>query len=219
MLERVCLLVLSALIILSRNMIESLTLYFNAFKNFADVKDERKISYMELLGISWGLHMLYAFYSLFAIFLGVKSYTYLSTSKDFTHMVLESFSFKYQKLSLLSTLFAVIIYPFIFQFAYKFWKGCFKFYANVFDYEDENFDDKADDILSTAFASNLFLVLPIVGNILSNIALAYFLFQGLKKKYEFSSLQASLVLITPLFILFLFAMFSASYFIFLLTLI
>ncbi len=200
-------------------MMESLTLYFNAFKHFADVKDERKLSYLELMGISWALHMLYAFYSVFALFLGVKSYEYLSSSKDFSHLMLESFTFKFQKLSLLTTLFAVIVYPFIFQFAYKFWKGSFKFYANIFDYEDEQFDEKAGDILTTAFSSNLFLVLPIVGNILSNIALAYFLFSGLKKKYEFTSLQASLVLITPLFILFLFAMFSASYFVFLLTLI
>lgn len=200
-------------------MIESLTLYFNAFKNFADENQERKVSYMELLGISWGLHMVYAFYSIFALYLGVKSYTYLSSSKDFTHMMLESFSFKYQKLTLLSTLFAVIFYPFLFQFAYKFWKGCFKFYANIFDYKDELLEEKADDILSTAFASNLFLVIPIIGNIFSNIALCYFLFQGLKRKYEFTSLQATLVLITPLFLLFLFVMFSASYFIFLLTLI
>lgn len=199
-------------------MIESLTLYFNAFKNHAEATSEKKISFLELLGISWALHMLYAFYSVFALYLGVKSYAYLSSSKDFTHMMLESFSFKYQKLSLLTSLFAVIFYPLIFQFAYKFWKGCFKFYANVFDYEDQHFEEKADDILSTTFASNLFLILPILGNILSNIAFYYFIFQGLKRKYEFTSLQASLVLITPLFIFFLLAMFSASYFVFLLTL-
>ena len=79
-------------------------------------------------------------------------------------------------------------------------------------------EEKADDILTTAFTSNLFLIFPIFGNILSNIALTYFIFQGLKKKYDFSSLQASLVLMTPLFIFFLFAMFTASYFVFLFTL-
>ena len=201
-------------------MIESLQLYFDTFRNYKepDNRDSRKLSYFELMGISWCLHMLYAFYSIFALFLGVKSYTYFSSSKNFTHLVLESFSFKFQKITLLTTLFAVVFYPLIFQFAYKFWKGAFKFYANLFDYEDEHLSEKADEILNKAFSSNLFLILPIIGNVLSNIALAFFLFQELKKKYEFTSLQASLVLITPLFLLFLFAIFSASYFLFLFTL-
>ncbi|MGZ3788914.1 MAG: hypothetical protein ACXVLQ_10340 [Bacteriovorax sp.] len=199
-------------------MIESLAQYFYAFKNFSDEALEKKVPYVELMGISWALHMIYAFYSVFALYLGVKSYEYLSSSKDFTHMMLDSFSFKYQKFTLLSTLFAVIFYPFIFQFAYKFWKGCFKFYVNVFDSEVENFEEKADDILSSAFSANLFLVLPIIGNLFSNISMFYFLFQGLKRKFEFSSLQSCLVLITPLFILFLITIFSASYFLFLFTL-
>jgi hypothetical protein len=199
---------------------ESFALYFEAFKHFPKNEDGEhgQLSYIELMGISWALHMVYVFYSIFALYIGVKSYEYMSQSKDFAHMILNSFNFTYQKFGLLTTLFAVVFYPFIFQFAYKFWKGCFKFYANVFEYEDEHFDEKADSILSSAFASNLFLVLPIIGNFLSNIALCYYLFSGLKKKYEFTSLQASLVLMTPLFICFLFAVFSASYFVFLFTL-
>lgn len=200
-------------------MLETLTLYFNAFRHFPAEDGERKISFLELLGMSWAMHLIWAFYSVFALYLGVRSYDYLSSSKEFSHMVLQSFNFTIQKWSLLTTLFGVVFYPFIFQFAYRFWKGCFKFYANIFDYEDEAFEEKCDDILSTAFASNLFLILPIVGNVLSNIAITYFLFTGMKRKFDFTSLQASLVVITPLFIMFLLAMFSASYFVFLLTLI
>ncbi len=200
-------------------MIESLQLYFEAFKNFSQDRGGRKISYVELMGVSWALHILYAFYSIFVLYLGVKSYDYFSSSTDFTYLVLEAFSFKMQKIALFTTLFGVVFYPFIFQFAYKFWKGIFKFYANLFDIQDQDMDAKSDDILTSAFSSNLFLLFPIVGNILSNIALAFFLFQGLKRKSEFSSLQASLVLITPLFLVFLFLIFSASYFIFLFTLI
>lgn len=204
-------------------MVETFTLYFNAFRHFPQEDGERKISFLELLGISWALHIVYAFYSVFALYLGVKSYDFLSNSKDFSHMVLTSFNFTFQKWSLLTTLFSVVFYPFIFQFAYRFWKGSFKFYANIFDYSEdvdsESFGEKCDDILSTAFSSNLFLLLPIAGNVLSNIAITYFLFTGLKRKLEFTSLQASLIVITPLFILFLLAIFSASYFVFLLTLI
>lgn len=196
-------------------MMESLHLYFEAFKHYSNESEERRISYFELMGISWSLHMLYAFYSLFALYLGVKSYDYFSNSQDFAHLILESFSFKMQKFSLFSTLFGVILYPFIFQFAHKFWLGMFKFYANIFDNKQENLEERGREILSSAFSSNLFLILPIIGNLLSNIAWHFFIFQGLKKKYEFTSLQATLVLITPLFVLFLISIFSASYFMFL----
>jgi len=200
-------------------MIESLQLYFAAFRDARDREDDRKISYFELMGISWSLHLLYAFYSVFALYLGVKSYDYFSNSKDFTHLILETLNFKVQKVVLLTTLFSVILYPFIFQFAYKFWKALFRFYYNLFGFQDEHVDELGDDILSHAFSSNLFLVFPIIGNIISNIALCFFLFKGLKQKYEFSSLQAALVLLTPLFLCFLFVIFSASYFIFLFSLI
>jgi hypothetical protein len=199
-------------------MIESLQLYFNSFKNHANPEEERKLSYFELMGISWSLHILYAFYSVFALYLGAKSYDYFSNSKDFTHLTLESFSFKLQKLSLLTTLFSVIFYPFIFQFAYKFWKYSVKFYANLFEFDSGGIEEKTDEILNSAFSANLFLILPIIGNFLSNIAMIYFLFRGIKEKIEFTSLQASLVLFTPFFMAFLFCVFSASYFLFLFTL-
>ncbi|MFA6238229.1 MAG: hypothetical protein WC635_12925 [Bacteriovorax sp.] len=199
-------------------MTESLQLYFEAFKDFAKNRGERRITYMEVMGISWALHIVYAFYSIFALYLGVKSYDYFSSSKDFSHLVLESFSFKLQKASMLSILFGVIFYPFIFQFAYKFWQALFKFYINLFECNDEVIEEKADEILSSAFSGNLFLMFPIIGNVLSNIAFYFFLYQGLKRKYNFTSLQASLVLITPLFLMFLIAVFSASYFLFLFTL-
>jgi len=203
-------------------MVESLSLYFNAFRHFPTEDGERKISFLELMGLSWAMHIIYAFYSVFALYLGVKSYDYLSSSKDFSHLMLDSFSFTLQKWSMLTALFGVVFYPFIFQFAYKFWKGSFKFYASIFESQDENadlFEEKCDDILSTAFSSNLLLILPIAGNILSNIAMPFFIFTGLKRKLGFTSLQAGLVVITPAFIMFLLAIFSATYFVFLFTLI
>lgn len=199
-------------------MVETLTMFFNAFRHFPSENQERKISFLELLGVSWALHLIAAFYTVFALYLGVKSYDYLSSSQDFTHFVLDSFNFTLQKWSMLTALFGAVFYPFIFQFAYKFWKGCFKFYGNIFECEDEKFEEKCDDILSTAFSSNLFLILPIVGNVLSNIAMPYFIFTGLKRKLDFTSIQAGLVVITPLFLLFLSAIFSATYFVFLFTL-
>lgn len=199
-------------------MIESVQLYFNLFRSHSNQNDEKKISYVELLGISWSLHILYALYSVITLYLSIKSYLYFSSSTDFGHLMTESFSSKLQKISLLTTLFTVIFYPFVFQFAYKFWKGIFKFYLSILDPEKDYPEELADEILSKAFSANLFLMFPIVGNFLSNITMFYFLFQGARDKYGFTSLQATLVLITPVFLLFLFSVFTASYFLFLFTL-
>jgi hypothetical protein len=198
---------------------ESLMLYFDVFKNFSSPKGERKISTIEVMSISWSLHLIYAFYSVFALFLGVKSYEYISGSEDFTHLVFSTLNIQIQKITLLSTLFSVILYPFIFQFGYRFWRALFKFYAQLFDREDAEFEDKADAILASAFSCNLFLIFPIVGKFLSHLAHGFFLYKGMVSKYNFSSLQAILVLLTPIFLVFLALVFTASYFMFLLTLI
>lgn len=202
-------------------MTETLSLFFNAFRHFPEENGERKISYLEVMGLSWALHMITTFYAVFAFYLGIKSYDYLSSSKDFSHLVLDSLNFTLQKWSMMTALFEVVFYPFIFQFAWKFWKGCFKFYGKIFETEIEEgqFEEKTDDILTTAFSSNLLLLLPIAGKVLSNIAMPYFLFTGLKRKLDFTSLQASLVVITPLFLLFLLAIFAATYLVFIITLI
>ena len=198
---------------------DSLQTYFKTFKNLnINETSDQEISYFELMGISWSLHFLYAFYSVFALYLGVKSYSYFAESGSFSHLVFNSINAKFQKMAMISTLFVVIFYPFLFQFAFKAWKAIFKFYLNLFQMMDDQFEIKTDNILNSAFSANLFLILPIVGKVLSNLAHGFFVFKGLKRNYEFTSLQATLVLLTPLFLVFLFAVFVASYFMFLLSL-
>ena len=202
------------------DIVNSLQIYFKTFKNSeSNESSDKKISYFELMGISWSLHLLYAFYSVFALYLGVKSYSYFSESESFSHLVFNSINAKFQKITMITTLFVVIFYPFLFKFAFKAWKAIFKFYINLFDLMDEQFEIKTNNILNSAFSSNLFLILPIVGKVLSNLAHGFFVFKGLKRNYEFTSLQASLVLLTPVFLIFLIMIFVASYFIFLVSLI
>jgi hypothetical protein len=196
-------------------MLSSLNLYFFSFLNPSSTyknEDDEKIGYFEVLGISWSLHFIYAFYSVFALYLGVASYEYLSQSKDFSHMLFESFNVSLQKFSLLFTLGEVILYPLLFQFAYKFWVYVLKFYAEIFDYEDKDqLETVVEDLLHTLFTANLFLMIPIFGNVLSFLTQGYYLFLGLRKKLNFTRLQAFLVLLTPLFLLFLTAILIASY--------
>ena len=200
-------------------MLETLTLYCKTFLYpWNDDFRERKISYLEVLGISWALHLIYTFYSVFAIFLGVKSYEYFKSSEDFTHLILNSFSFSLQKFSLIIQLTTVILYPITYYFTYKFWLFLLKFFAEIYNLQEET-NENAQVIVNKMYTSNIFLVLPIVGAMLSFLAQIYLLYTGVVKKLHFSKTQALLVLMTPMFILFMFAILIVSYFIFLLSLI
>jgi hypothetical protein len=202
-------------------MMNVLSLYFSTFlKPTARHVEGEKLGYFEVMGISWSLHIIYAFYSVFALYLGVVSYEYLSSSKDFTHLLFQSMTVSYQKFNLMSTLFSVIFYPFIFQFAFKFWAYLLRFYAEIFHYEgDRDLEVEIEELLNTVFTANLFLVIPIFGGILSTLTQGYYLFIGLRKKLQFTTTQAFLVLITPLFIVFLLTILIASYFVFLFSMI
>jgi len=186
------------------------------------LREAERSSFVEVLGFSWSFHMLYALYSIGAIYLGILSYEYLSNSENFAHLLLQTLNVKFQKFTLFSTLFKVIFYPFIFQFLHKFWTFLIKFYASIFDYveDDEHDEDELiDDVVTTSFTSNFFLVIPVFGGLISNLVQIYYLFAGLKSKLSFTNTQAFLVLLTPLFILFLLMILIASYFVFLISLI
>lgn len=203
-------------------MTNTLAVFFRTFIHpTQSLSEGERSSFVEVLGVSWSLHLLNALYSVAAIYLGILSYEYLSTSKDFTHMLFQTLNVKFQKFSLMSMLFQVIFYPFIFQFAHKFWIFLIKFYASIFEYEENvthNEDEVITDVVTTSFTTNLLLVIPIFGSVLSSIAQAFYLFTGLKTKLSFTNTQAFLVLITPLFILFLMGILIASYFVFLISL-
>lgn len=199
-------------------MFEVLKLYFMTLVNpWNKNQDERKISYFEVLGISWALHFVYTFYSVFAIYLGVQAYDYFSTSKDFTHLMLNSFSFSFQKISLFVQLGTVILYPLAFHFSYKFWIYLLNFYTQIFSSNEEQ-KDNVTDIVNSMYTSNIFLVLPIIGALLSFFAQVLILYGGVSKKLNFTKTQAFLVLLTPLFLVFIIAILIVSYLVFLVSL-
>jgi hypothetical protein len=202
-------------------MLESLVIYFKTFIHpWNESSGARKTSYIEVLGISWALHLIYTFYSVFAVFLGVKSYQYFSTSEDFTHLILNSFSFSFQKISLFVQLGMVILYPVVFHFSYRFWMYLLGFYIQIFNsgFDPEEAKLKSEEIVNTMYTSNSFLLLPIAGAVFSGFSQVYLLYRGVVVKLNFTKVQAFLVLLTPLFMIFILAILIVSYLVFLFSL-
>ena len=201
-------------------MIHSLTLYFQTFlRPTKPSVDGEKISYFEVMGISWALHIIYAFYSVFALYLGVISYEYLSNSQNFTHLLFESVHVTGQKFGLMMTLLQVIFYPLLFQFTFKLWAYLLRFFGQIFEYGGEReLDVEIEELLNSIFTANIFLIIPIFGSVVSTMTQVYYLFIGLRAKLGFTRAQAFLVLLTPLFLAFLMMILVASYFTFLISL-
>jgi hypothetical protein len=198
----------------------SLNLYFQTFlKPTQRSVDGERISYLEVMGITWSLHLLYAFYSIFAIYLGVISYEYLSHSADFTYLVFQSIQTSTQKLTLMVTLAQVIFYPFIFQFGFKSWAYVLRFFAQIFEFDgDRDLDVEIEELLNSIYTANIFLIIPVFGSVLKTFTQAYYLFIGLRSKLGFTKVQALLVLLTPLFLVFFLTILVVSYMTFLISL-
>lgn len=201
-------------------MMNTLSLYLYSFLNpMKKIESQKRIGYFELMGISWMMHIVYALYSVMAIYLGLMTYEYVTQSENFTHLMLSSFSTSLQKYNIFNLLFQVILYPFIFQFGYKFWAYLLKFFADIFNIKKEDdYDDRVEELLSSVYSANILLAFPVFGSILSVLVQGYYLFIGSIAKLGFSKLQALLVVMAPLFLTFIMTMLVVAYITFIVSL-
>lgn len=200
-------------------MLEMFSNFFSIISNpFKERDENEKLNYFELLGISWLFHFVYAFYSVFAIYLGLLTYDYVSANNTISKMVYSSFNLTIQKYALIIGISEAILYPVVFHFSYRFWVFLLQFYSQIFNVE-VNQEENVEDILTAIYASNIYLMIPVLGKLISFIAQGFLLYKGLLKKLNFTNLQAVLVLLTPFFMIFLVVMLMVAYFIFLMSLI
>lgn len=173
----------------------------------AEVREEKKIeeefgvSFQESLTISWLFVIFNTFYSLIGMFMGLNLYESLSIPGSIIPLGQTFIGFTTIFLAILR----VVFFPLIFWLYGKFWVNIIKVFANLYEREDE-IDDISVEIVSHAFTSHTFMVIPIVGLFLHRIANLIYLFGGLRKNLKLSVLQALLVILCPL-IIFLFAFF------------
>jgi len=185
---------------------------------FSERDEDKELSFEELLVMSWVMQIIWAFYSLFTVYLGLVTYNYMSNEATISSMIMEQMNFKFQKFSIFFLLTEVILYPVVFYFTYRFMKTVLNFYSDIFLFEGDR-DKTFHQVLTPFYCANIFLILPIGGRVISYFAQAFYLYRGLVKKMEFTNLQSMLILLTPLFLVFLFSILIVAYFVFLLSLI
>ncbi|MBF0313594.1 MAG: hypothetical protein HQK50_05090 [Oligoflexia bacterium] len=67
-------------------------------------------------------------------------------------------------------------------------------------YEDTRLKQGVDQVTSSLFCAYLFLPIPVIGVLLHQLALLYYLLIGLKKNLQFSKTEIASVVLIPLFI-------------------
>lgn len=193
--------------------------YFDYLRHpFLKRKREDQLGEVETLMCSWGMHFFSSFYGIFAIYLGLLTYEHLQDETKISAFLLKDFNLSLQKVSIFILITEAVLYPFIFHFTYRFWQSLLKFYGQLFNIA-EDIEEDSNELIKSLYAANIFLVFPIFGKLMSFMAQFFILFKGLTVKVHFSKTQATAVLLTPFFLLFLVAILIVSYFIFLLSLI
>jgi hypothetical protein len=185
---------------------------------FNSRESDKRLDYNEVMLISWGMHFIYAFYAIFSIYLGNIVFTKFYEGNNLSNIILQDFNISTQKIAIVAIITEAIFYPFIFHFTFKFWQSLIKFYSEIFNIQNSDVNE-SEELIKSIYACNAFLIFPVFGKLLSFLSQIFIIFRGLLIKCSYSRLQATTVLLTPLFLLFLVAILIVSYFVFLLSLI
>lgn len=158
-----------------------------------------KLSFVEAMSVSWLLKMVYSFYSIVSIHLGLISYKLMSEDSSFADLLFNDFPMKAQKALLFTTLLSAIFYPLVLWIYTKFWSVIIKFFSMLFDIKGD-VESMTDEVVNHSLVSNMFLLIPVFGEAAKNFCSFIYIFAGLKKNFGMNSLQSIVVLSAPLFL-------------------
>lgn len=163
--------------------------------------EDLQITFEQSLSISWLFVIFNTTYSLIGMMMGFNLYESVSLPGSIIPWGQTYLGFT----TIFFTIMRVVFFPLIFWFYGKFWINIIKMFGNLYE-KEEDLEEIAEEIVTHAFTSHTFLVIPIVGLFLHRITNIIYLFSGLRKNLGLSVMQALLVVVCPLFIV-LFAAF------------
>lgn len=160
------------------------------------LKEDIGITFEQSLTVSWIFVIFNAFYSLIGMFMGLHLFESFSLEDSFITYSESFLGFT----SIFFLVLKVVFFPLVFWFYGKFWVNIIKVFANIFE-KDGDIETVGEEIVSHAFTTHTFLVIPIIGLLLHRVANIVYLFGGLKRNLGFNTLQSILVIICPLVLL------------------
>ncbi|CBW25616.1 putative membrane protein [Halobacteriovorax marinus SJ] len=169
------------------------------------------LSFVEALSVSWVMAMINGIYSIGLIYFGYLTGVFMSENDSLSSLIGNGFSLEYQKVLVSWSIMQVIIFPITLWFYAKVWTVIIKFFGSLFEF-DGDLEQSTAEIVNQSMVSNLFLVIPIFGEMIRHFSSIIYLFAGLRNNMSLSILQSLIVICSPLIIFVLFITFVIIYF-------
>ncbi|WP_372652374.1 hypothetical protein [Halobacteriovorax sp.] len=169
------------------------------------------LSFLEVMSISWVMVIISGLYSVGMIYFGYITGSFMSESDSLSSLISENMSLEYQKILISWSILQVIIFPITLWFYAKLWTVVIRFFGNLFEF-DGDVESVTSQVVNHSIVTNLFLVIPIFGEMIRHFSSIIYLFAGLRNNMSFSILQSLIVVCSPLIIFVLFILLGIIYF-------
>lgn len=169
------------------------------------------LTFVEVMSISWVMAIISGLYSVGMIYFGYITGSFLSESDSLSSLISENISLEYQKILISWSILQVIIFPITLWFYAKVWTVIIRFFGNLFEF-DGDVEKVTSEVVNHSIVTNLFLVIPIFGEMIRHFSSIIYLFAGLRNNMSFSILQSLIVVCSPLIIFVLFILLGIIYF-------
>lgn len=177
----------------------------------APIENETGLSFVEVLSVSWIMAIINGIYSIGFIYFGYMTSDALSETESLSFLISSTFSFETQKALVSWSILQVVLFPVTLWFYTKVWVVIIKFFGNLFEF-DGDVEEVTFQIVNQSIVTNLFLIIPIFGEMVRHFSSIVYLFAGLRKNMGLSTLQSLIVVASPLFIFVLLIVLTAIYF-------
>lgn len=177
-----------------RNMrLQRLGRYVNGRKNGIDLA--------EAISISWIWYMVQGFFVLLTISTTSHLYDNIETESIIGSMIIDSWQRATMRITIMTILVGVVFFP-VYEYIYfRLYTVVVRFYTELFKLDTTQ--EAIEQTVQFSMVGNTFLVLPIIGRMLSLFSTCLYLFAGLRNNMGMTNLQSCITMVTPLFVLML----------------
>ncbi len=169
------------------------------------------LNFVEVMSVSWVMAIVSGLYSIGMIYFGYITGSYMSESDSLSSLISQNISLEYQKILISWSILQVIIFPITLWFYAKVWTVVIRFFGNLFEFNGD-LEKVTSQVVNHSIVTNLFLVIPIFGEMIRHFSSIIYLFAGLRNNMSFSILQSLIVVCSPLIIFVLFIVLGIIYF-------
>lgn len=165
--------------------------YVNGQKNGIDLA--------EAISISWLWYLVQGFFVLMTISMTTQVYEAIETESVFAAMIVDSWHRATMRITIMSVLAGMVFFPVYEYIFFRLYTVVIRFYAELFKLDTS--EQAIEETVQFSMVGNTFLVLPIIGRMISFFSTAIYLFAGLRNNMGMTNLQSVITMVTPLFFL------------------